>query len=240
MLYIEAFWQVADGDDWAPAFLRAQQAVIQRGGQSTPFELRFHAPRVYTFHDYAEVISAVELKGERADAANLPQLYFPDGHGLRTHFLGSYQPDLQAGSQLVIDGLWLKGNRAVSGYTHHGIYVDTGFDIRNTRITNFSGDGLHVEATNSIQRPGGGFANAHLVWFQDQRDGATYSVTIMGQRFQVVAGMPAVATNIITALVNAVNGVFPRTLPAVITGPPWAIRVELALLNTQYTVQING
>ena len=135
---------MADGDNWAPAFLCAQH-------------------------------------------------YFPDGHGLRTHFLGSYQPDLRAGSQRVIDGLWLQGNGTASGYAHHGIYADTGFDIRNTRITDFGGDGLHVEATTSIQRPSGAAGAAHYVWFQEQRDGATYSVTIAGQQFQAVAGVPAVA-----------------------------------------------
>ena len=87
MIHIEEFWQMADGDNWAPAFLRAQH-------------------------------------------------YFPDGHGLRTHFLGSYQPDLRAGSQLVIDGLWLQGNGTGSGFAHHGIYAD-------------GGDGLQVEAASS-------------------------------------------------------------------------------------------
>ena len=160
---------MADGDNWAPAFLCAQH-------------------------------------------------YFPDGHGLRTHFLGSYQPDLRAGSQRVIDGLWLQGNGTASGYAHHGIYADTGFDIRNTRITDFGGDGLHVEATTSIQRPSGAAGAAHYVWFQEQRDGATYSVTIAGQQFQAVAGVPAVATDIIAALVHAVNGAFPTRDAPVITG----------------------
>jgi hypothetical protein len=31
MIHIEEFWRVEDGNDWAPAFLRVQQAVTQGG-----------------------------------------------------------------------------------------------------------------------------------------------------------------------------------------------------------------
>ena len=73
MIHIKEFWQMADEDNWAPAFLRAQQSVTERGGKSTRLSCVStpHAPRVYTFHDDAEVISAVELKGVREDSANL-------------------------------------------------------------------------------------------------------------------------------------------------------------------------
>jgi len=201
MIYIEAFWQVADGDNWSPAFLRAQQSVTQRGGQSTPFELRFHAPRVYTFHDYAEVISAVELKGERADAANLPRLYFPEGHGLRTHFLGSYQPDLQASSQLVIDGLWRQGNGAARASWHlcrhrlrHPQHQDHGFRWRWTTCRR---DHQYPAA----RRRGRSGALGVVPRTAGRRNLLGHD---RGATFRAVAEAPAVATDIITTLPEGV------------------------------------
>jgi len=39
MIHIEEFWQPADDDNWAPAFLRAQQSVTPKPPRPSPSKI---------------------------------------------------------------------------------------------------------------------------------------------------------------------------------------------------------
>jgi len=83
MIHLEDFHKAGDGDDWLPAFYRAQAALSGgRTGYSYNggFTLQFHA-RAYYFSDTAHITSPISLIGSGAATHNGTVLMFPKGKG---------------------------------------------------------------------------------------------------------------------------------------------------------------
>lgn len=83
VICLEDFYRAEDGDDWLPAFYRAQAAHGgARSGYSYNggFSLQFH-PRAYYFSDTLHLLCPMSLIGSGAATHNGTVLMFPKGKG---------------------------------------------------------------------------------------------------------------------------------------------------------------
>lgn len=144
--YIEEFWRTADGNDWSPAFLRAQQSVIAR----TALEIRL-ANRVYVCRSRIDVFRGLRVIGTGNGAANggasgaATQLNFNNGTGgFLTHFVGTYAPEPTVSGYLEIRGVHILGS---GGASTHGIQIQNAANLEWVHISGFGGNGFHADCT---------------------------------------------------------------------------------------------
>lgn len=233
-----AAYQVgADGTDCAPAFTKFQTAWQQTYG-FTPVSVAFTPGKTYPFLSQLDVFTVLGLVGlSDMDAFGVapppsPRLFFPNGIGIKSWFIGTYPQNPAYGGVLFTRGILVDGPASGGSYVpgpaydHHGIWTNTGFDIRNTIVQNFGCDGLAVECA----------IGGTVVEVLTQTAGQPYTLNLGASSPSVVGSATTTAT--ILALQTAINAAFAGA--GSLGGTTWQVEVKTAASSTAYTVVIDG
>jgi len=159
---IEDFWQVPDGDDYAPAFERAQQSIPPDAHIELAFKPKLYrcSRKVDLYRGVALIglESVVGVKGDATPQGGLqavPTLHF-DNHsvGLVIHYPGTYLPEPEARGTVTMRNLVIHGSGHMSGLDLHGIVVHNRPVLDGITVREFGGDGIYAYCTSQVL-PGG-------------------------------------------------------------------------------------
>lgn len=152
---IEKFHKNSDGNDWLPAVMRAQNELTsgQLGLKFRGITL-FFGRNEYSFLDSIHLVRGMSLVGSGGAgwyAGSI--LRFPKGkHGIICeHAIPSSNPanEIPGGDWSIIERLHIEGGGGTPSDSPvaHGVIMNARMTIRDCYITQFSGDGIHSEAT---------------------------------------------------------------------------------------------
>lgn len=173
---IEEFYESGDGDNWTPAFMRAQLSAAE----GSAIEVRLSGTQ-YRCEERIDIIrsnfSIVGIKrNNRTQSANetsaaIPTLYFPNGTGgidvmYPTQYGGGTYGGLVVdadsaarGTGAFLSSFSMRGpGEHVGNFSDHGIRLRSYATLENLSIRAFRGDGVRIDASVPA-----GNANASIV-----------------------------------------------------------------------------
>ena len=132
---IEDHWRSGDGVDFAPAFLRAQNAVAVGG--TVELDL---GPRTYPCLSKVDIFRTVIIRGPgvRGQAVEAALTFTNTTGGLLTHYTGTYGPDATASSYLTLERVRVTGSGSGAGVNLDGIALQANAWIDEVYVSAFS------------------------------------------------------------------------------------------------------
>lgn len=165
--HIEDFYHASDKDDWLPAVKRAQHDWHASAATDDYHGFTLHfGPRTYKFSGPIELIRTMSLVGSGGAgwyAGTIIQ--FPAGvHGIICH-TETTAPAATPGRGYwsIVERVHIAGTSSTS--LAHGVVVHARMALRDCYISDFTGDGIHIDADHRYNTP----TNANLWQIQNCR-----------------------------------------------------------------------
>lgn len=156
---VEDFWTAADGDDYAPAILRAQQSVTAAGTITLVFQNRTYKA-LSKLDIFRRTMFTTEDKGGLGyyhnSTVEAPTIYFTNSSscGIEVHHpttaygTGTYSTDPTADADAFLaEGILFKGPGRTAGRTLHAITAHRRLYLDGCSFRDWGGDGVHADCS---------------------------------------------------------------------------------------------